>query len=130
MRIVIADDSPGIQDRLKEMISHIGNTSIVGLASDGVEAIHSIHSLKPDVVILDLHMPKASGFDVIKDIIKNDMATVVLVVTNYSLAPYREKCSQLGVKYFFDKTNEFEQAMELIEDLATEKHNEWLMNEK
>ena len=118
MRILIADDSLVIQGRLVKMVSQIHNAKVVGLANDGVEAITSIQKLKPDLVILDLRMPKVNGFDVIRNIKKNNLSTTVLVLTSFATIPHRELCKQLGVKYFFDKTTEFEQAIEVIERLA------------
>jgi DNA-binding NarL/FixJ family response regulator len=119
MRILIADDSPVILDRLGKMVSQIHNAKVVGLASDGEETIASIQKLKPDLVILDLRMPKVNGFDVIRNIKKNNLSTTVLVLTSFATIPHRELCLKLGVKYFFDKTTEFEQAIDEIERLAS-----------
>ncbi len=118
MRIFIADDSPVILNRLVKMVSQIHNAKVVGLASDGVEAITSIQKLNPDLVILDLRMPKVNGFDVIRNIKKYNISTTVLVLTSFATIPHRELCKQLGVEYFFDKTTEFEQAIDVIERLA------------
>jgi two-component system response regulator DevR len=120
MQILIADDSPAVQSRLVKMVSHIHNAKVVGLANDGVETITSIQKLKPDLVILDLHMAKENGFDVIRNIKKNNLSTTVLVLTNFATIPHRDLCKQLGIEYFFDKTTEFEQAIEVIERLAKE----------
>jgi len=124
MKILIVDDSPVIQERLVKMVSHIHNAKVVGVASNGGEAISSIQKLKPDLVILDLHMPVVNGFDVLRNIKKNNLLTIVLVLTNFATVPHRELCTQLGVKYFFDKTTEFEQAIEVIERLAAGCHAE------
>lgn len=119
MQILIADDSPIIQNRLIKMVSHIHNAKVVGLASDGEEAVASIQKIQPDLVILDLRMPKMNGFDVIRNIKKNNLLTKVLVLTNFATIPHRNLCAQLGIEYFFDKTTEFEQAIEVIERLAS-----------
>jgi len=124
MEILIADDSPAVQSRLVKMVSHIHNAKVVDLANEGTEAILSIQKLKPDLVILDLHMPKENGFDVIRYIGKNNLSTIVVVLTNFATVPHRELCTQLGVKYFFDKTTEFEQAIDVIEELASTCHAE------
>jgi DNA-binding NarL/FixJ family response regulator len=124
VQILIADDSPAVQNRLVKMVSHIHNAKVVGLANDGSEAIESIQKLNPDLVILDLHMPKENGFEVIRNIKKSNLSTIVLVLTNFTTDPHRELCTQLGVKYFFNKTTEFEQAIEVIERLALFYHAE------
>jgi DNA-binding NarL/FixJ family response regulator len=124
MKILIVDDSPAIQERLVKMVSHVQNTKVVGVAGNGDEAITSIQKLIPDLVILDLHMPVVNGFDVLRNIKNNNLSTKVLVLTNFATVPHRELCTQLWVKYFFDKTTEFEQAIEVIERLAATYHAE------
>jgi len=126
MQILIVDDSRAVQSRLAKMVSIIHNAKVVGLANEGAEAISSIQKLKPDLVILDLHMPKVNGFDVIRYIKKNNLSTTVLVLTNFVTVPHRELCMQLGVKYFFDKTTEFEQAIDVIERLTSQTKDELL----
>jgi DNA-binding NarL/FixJ family response regulator len=126
MKILIVDDSPPIQNRLVKMVSHIQNARVVGLANDGVEAILSIQKLKPDLIILDLRLPGVTGFDVLRNIKKNNLSTAVLVLTNFATTPHRDLCKQLGVEYFFDKTTEFEQAIDVIEKLASSCHAESL----
>ena len=124
LKVFIVEDSFIIQDRLIKMISLINNTKVVGFANDGVEALAAIPKLMPDLLILDLCMPKANGFDVIKNIKDNNLLTTVLVLTNFATMTERKLCMQLGIKYFFDKTTEFEQAIEAIEMLASTCHAE------
>jgi DNA-binding NarL/FixJ family response regulator len=126
MRILVADDSPVILNRLVKMVSQIHNAKVVGLASDGVEAITLIQKLNPDLVILDLRMPKLNGIDVIRNIKKNNLSTTVLVLTSFATIAHKELCKQLGVEYFFDKTTEFEQAIDEIERLTSETKDELL----
>jgi DNA-binding NarL/FixJ family response regulator len=126
MRIFIADDSLAILDRFVKMVSQIHNAKVVGLASNGEDAITSIQKLKPDLVILDLRMPKGNGFDVIKNIKKNKLLTIVLVLTSFATISHKKLCKQLGVEYCFDKTTEFEQAIEVIERLTSQTKDELL----
>ncbi|MFZ1979094.1 MAG: response regulator transcription factor [Bacteroidota bacterium] len=125
LKVLIVEDSFIIQDRLIKMISLINNTKVVGSANDGVEALVAIQKLMPDLIILDLCMPKANGFDVINNIKDNNLLTTVLVLTNFATEPERKQCMELGIKYFFDKTTEFEQAIEAIETLASTYHAEF-----
>jgi len=126
MRIFIADDSLAILDRFVKMVSQIHNAKVVGLASNGEDAITSIQKLKPDLVILDLRMPKGNGFDVIKNIKKNNLSMTELVLTSFATSSHKELCKQLGVEYFFNKTTEFEQAIDVIERLASQTKDEFL----
>ena len=118
MHILIADDSSAIQQRLVKIVSRIHNTRIVGLAGNGIEALNLTRDAKPDVVLLDLNMPFMGGIEVIRTIKKDYPATIILVLTNFATSSHKDSCMKLGVKYFFDKTIEFEQAIDAIEELA------------
>ncbi|MGE0597050.1 MAG: LytR/AlgR family response regulator transcription factor [Hyphomonadaceae bacterium] len=64
LRLLLADDEPLALRRLKLALEDIPDVEIVGAASDGAEAIDAMRALKPDVVLLDIKMPLADGFDV------------------------------------------------------------------
>ncbi|MGA2624826.1 MAG: response regulator transcription factor [Bacteroidota bacterium] len=119
MQILIADDHVAIQQRLVKIVSQVRNAQVVGVASDGIEALKLIQDLKPELAILDLRMPGMDGFELIRNVKQNYPSTILLVLTNFATSAHRERCLKLGVKYFFDKTTEFEQAIEMIERLAS-----------
>ena len=113
-RILIVDDSRIVRERLFSMISELPNVQVIAEADIAFEAISSIRKLKPDVVVLDISMPGGSGIYVLETI-KREMPTpIVIMLTNFANDQYREKCLQLGVDYFFDKTTEFEKVIEVI----------------
>jgi DNA-binding NarL/FixJ family response regulator len=118
MKLVIADDSSVVRERLIAMLSNLEEIEAIGQAEDVGEAINSIEELKPDAVILDIQMPGGTGIDVLKHIKKEQPATVVIVLTNYPFSQYREECIAEGADYFFDKSLEFERAIEVCKRLA------------
>ena len=65
LRVLIVDDEALARQRLEDLLRHQENVEIVGFADNGEAAIHSIRSLKPDLVFLDVQMPGATGIDVI-----------------------------------------------------------------
>jgi two-component system nitrate/nitrite response regulator NarL len=77
--IVIADDHPVVRDGLRRILEIELDLKVIGEASDGLEAIRAVHELKPDVLLLDLFMPKASGFDVLRQL--EGAATRFLILT-------------------------------------------------
>ncbi len=66
IRIVIADDHPLVRDGLRRLFELQPGFTVVGEAADGVEAIERTLALKPDVLLLDLAMPRMNGLDVLK----------------------------------------------------------------
>lgn len=79
IRIVIADDERPARLFLKAILQDIENVDVVGEAENGTEAIELIRSLKPDLALLDLQMPEASGIDVVRILRKSQMPLVAFV---------------------------------------------------
>jgi DNA-binding NarL/FixJ family response regulator len=68
LKVVIADDSALIRKQLRVLLSRIQGLVISGTAEDGVEALRQVKELNPNVLVLDLGMPRKSGIEVLKEI--------------------------------------------------------------
>jgi len=120
MKVLIADDSQVMRERLIITLSSYSNIEIVGEAEDSIEAIKSISTTKPDVVILDVRMPGGGGIHVLKTIEKKTNSTPIMVVfTNYPYPQYRKKCLEEGAEFFFDKLTESEKMIEALDSLSS-----------
>ena len=117
MRILIADDSAVVRERLIGLLTDRGGIEVVGQAEDAVDARNLAEKLRPDVAILDLRMPKGSGADVLYDIKKLNPAPKVIMLTNYPHPENRKKCMDGGADYFFDKSNEFQKVVSVLMDM-------------
>ena len=122
MKVFIADDSAVMRERLIEMLSELPEIEIIGQAQDGIKAKNLIEKLNPDVVILDIRMPRGNGIDVLQNIKKDNPALIVIMLTNYPYPQYRKKCMKAGADYFFDKSTEFEKVTEVCEQLIQDSH--------
>lgn len=118
MRVLIADDSRAVLERLADLLGEVPGVQLAGKAKDGAEAIHSIVKTSPDVVILDLQMPGSSGLEVLRTIRRSHPSMCVLICTNYPYAQYREECIAAGANYFLDKSAEFERIPEILRELT------------
>ena len=118
MKLFVADDSSIIRERIVRMLANVPNVQVVGEAADGVETLRGIPETNPDLVLLDLKMPKASGIEILPLIKGLSTPPMVMVLTNYATRRHREECTKLGADYFFDKSREFDKAIEVIESLA------------
>ena len=120
IKVLIVDDSSLLRERLKDALSEIDGIEIIGEAQDKYEAINSIGKLNPDVVILDIRMPKGNGFEVLHNVKKDRPSCVVIIFTNYPYPQYRKKCMEAGADFFFDKSMEFEKIPEVLGQLVLE----------
>jgi two-component system LytT family response regulator len=104
MRVVIADDEAVARQGLRDLLSREPGVEIVGEAGDGESLIGLIGETRPDVVLLDINMPKGSGLDVVEAIGSGPMPLVIFVTAHdehavrafelqaldYLVKPYRE----------------------------------------
>ena len=79
IRIVIAEDSPVVREFLIHVFSMDSAIQIVGTASDGEEAIEVVQRLRPDVVVMDYHMPKLDGWEATRRIMEMTPTPIVIV---------------------------------------------------
>src|SRR5947209_6329698 len=100
-RVLIADDDPVIRMDLKTMLEGLGH-EVVGEADNGEAATYLARSLKPDLVILDVMMPKVSGLQA-ASAINSERLAPVLMLTAYSEAPIVEEATKAGVLAYLVK---------------------------
>jgi two-component system, NarL family, response regulator DevR len=117
MRIFIVEDSIIVRGRIIVMLSSIDGVSVCGMSGIVSEAIQTIKTQQPDLVIIDLKIFGGSGLEVLKSVKEDNPSIKTLILTNYPYQQYREKCKELGADYFFDKSTEFEKAFQVITSL-------------
>ena len=88
MRIVIAEDHKILREGLKSLLSTVEDLEIVGEAADGLEAIQCVEKYHPDLLLLDLSMPKMNGISVMRNLKGRFPETKILVLTIYESEDY------------------------------------------
>jgi NarL family two-component system response regulator LiaR len=84
IRVLIADDHPVVREGLRGLLEIQPNIELVGEAVDGVEAIEKAQSLNPDVILLDMVMPRKDGVQAITEIKQENSNARILVLTSFS----------------------------------------------
>ena len=81
IKILIADDHAIFRDGLRTLLDSDDELNVVGEACNGAECIKMLGNLKPDILLLDLHMPDKSGFDVLEEVDFDTVPTRVVILT-------------------------------------------------
>jgi len=95
-RIIIAEDHTILREGLRSLLSSDPDLEIVGEAQDGQEAIRCVEKLRPNLVLMDLSMPRMNGLDAIKEIKKRSTDTKILVLTVHKNEEYIIAILQAG----------------------------------
>lgn len=114
VRVLIVDDSAMLREGLTSLCSLLSELEVVGTAADGVEALEAIRNLQPDVVSLDIRMPRMSGIEVLKAIQRDRLTCTPIILSGMADEFSREKCLELGAKYVFDKGTELEKFLQVL----------------
>ena len=84
IRIFIADDHAIVREGLRALLATEPELELVGEASDGLQAVSKVRALKPDVILLDMVMPKMDGLEALIEIKKNWPEAKIIVLTSFS----------------------------------------------
>jgi DNA-binding NarL/FixJ family response regulator len=103
IRIVLADDQELLRDGFSMILGSQPDLEIVGLAADGVEAVKQVREYRPDVVLMDIRMPRLDGLDATAEILAEVPGTRVLVLTTFDLDEYVYRALRAGASGFLLK---------------------------
>ncbi|OYO23885.1 hypothetical protein CGZ93_05035 [Enemella dayhoffiae] len=84
MRVVVADDQALVREGIVAVLSLTPGIEVVGQAGDGAEAVRLVHQTTPDVVLMDLRMPRVDGVAATQQILQRHPTTRILVLTTYA----------------------------------------------
>lgn len=112
-RVLIVDDHPFIRLALRSLLDKHGY-EVIGEACNGVEAVSFIREHAPDLVLLDITMPKLDGIAVIERIKILKLDTKVIVLTSLSSDYYAMRCIQAGASGFISKSDDLELFADVI----------------
>ena len=119
MRVFLVEDSQMLRERLRALVSTIAGAIVVGEAVAADEAVAAIRQASPDAVILDLHLSRGNGFDILRALGHASPAVAFFVLTGHPLSGYRDVALRLGAKAFFDKSADIERLREALAACAT-----------
>lgn len=118
IRVLVVDDQAVVREGLVSMLSYQSDIKIIGQASDGREAIVVAKKEKPDVILLDLAMPRMDGLDSIVALRDVAPAAKILILTGYADPEQVFKAIKSGAIGFMLKDTTWEQLLQAIRDVS------------
>ena len=118
MNIFIVDDSETLCDRIADSLSEIPGVEIAGYADNPEDAVKFIKEQKPDLITLDIRLERGNGIDVLYQAKLEDPSPIIIIFTNYPYPHYRKRCEEEGADYFFNKSGEFDDLLNVVKELA------------
>ena len=113
--IMIADDSDAIRLVLNDILS-IGNHTIAGEAINGEEAVNLFFKTSPDLLLLDLAMPKKDGLTVVKEIMEKNPQAKIILITASDDQKIINQCLELGASSCISKPFDINNVLKQITD--------------
>jgi DNA-binding NarL/FixJ family response regulator len=122
VRIVIAEDHTILREGLKSLLSSNPDFEIIGEAEDGREAIRCVEKFKPDLILMDLSMPRINGLDAIKEIKKRFSETKILVLTVHKTEEYILATLKSGADGYILKDSTHAELVLAVKNVLSGKH--------
>ncbi len=117
IRVLIADDHPIVREGLRSLIALQSDMEIVGEAADGAEAVELASSLQPDVILLDLVMPRKDGIEALEEILMQRPDAHVLVLTSFGDNKHLLAAIQAGARGYLLKDSPPQELLRAIRDI-------------
>lgn len=117
IRVLIADDYPLVRDSLRALLETEPGMEVVGEAADGVEVVLKAHVLQPDVILLDLVMPRQDGIGAIGQIKQQDPDARILVLTSFAEDEKVFPAIKAGALGYLLKSSSPQQLLHAIRDV-------------
>ena len=118
IRVILADDHVFVRDGIKSLLENEANITVVGEATDGLEALALIDSVQPDLLILDIRMPNMTGIEVVEQLRSKNNLVKIVMLSMHESEEYVLKSIQAGADGYLLKGSSKEEFLKALHTVA------------
>jgi DNA-binding NarL/FixJ family response regulator len=118
VRILLVDDHPIVRQGLKTLLEGRPGWSVIGEASDGAEALEKAKELSPDVMVLDVTMPRMNGLEACRLLRRRAPQLEILFVTQHDSPQMMREALEAGARGYVVKSNAARDLLEAVEAVS------------
>lgn len=106
IKVMLADDHVLMREGIRQLLEFDGSIEVIAEANDGEECIEKLQEVTPQILLLDINMPKKNGIEVLEEIKKKNMNVKVLILTVHNEVEYLLRAVDIGVDGYILKDSE------------------------
>jgi two-component system, OmpR family, response regulator len=118
LRVLLVEDSKMLVERLSEALRQMPEVDLIGAADSEASAIAFARRQSIDLIILDLHLRRGTGFGLMRSLAATSLRPRIFVLTNHDLPEYKNAVLALGATHFLDKGRDYERLPALIQEMT------------
>lgn len=122
MNVFVVEDSSILRERLIRTLNDINGVEVCGFSDTAEEAVTLIEQSHPDAIILDIRLRQGSGYQILQKVKSPGKPPLVIILTNFAYPQYRRRYMDAGADFFFDKSNEFDQVVLVLNQYLKREH--------
>ena len=118
-RILVVDDHEPVRRSIQTLLGSRKGWFVCGEATDGIQAVEEAKSLRPDLILMDVSMPRMNGLDAARIILREVRESRILIISQNDPAVIRRQALEAGAHGFIEKSNIQRKLIAVIESIAS-----------
>jgi DNA-binding NarL/FixJ family response regulator len=120
--VLIVDDNAEFRGRIRTLLSSEKEIQVIGEAGDGEQAVLDAARLHPDIVLMDVRMPRMNGLEAARRITSESSGTQVIILSQYDIDEYKQAATESGVRDYVVKKSMMHRLIPAIRAVVSEDH--------